>query len=106
MGILTPKGNLSVSQQNLVQYCAPGNCSDQIRFTVLNCILLVHDKFVFANNATIQYVNDTITTRCAKQDQDLIIASGPPKNSGIKVNQKTYVSVVSALLVFLAIFNM
>ncbi|EXB56016.1 hypothetical protein L484_018805 [Morus notabilis] len=106
LGILTPKGNLHVNQTDLDDYCSPGRCADYIRFTVLKCIFLVHKKFEFQNNATIQHVNETIATGCTNKNRDLIIKWGAPKSSGIKVNQKKYVSLVSSMLVFVAIFKM
>ncbi|PON72863.1 hypothetical protein PanWU01x14_063320 [Parasponia andersonii] len=105
--VLTPVGNLSVSRLELDEYCKPGNCADHIRNNVLKCIFLVmrsHDEIVFRNNATLRVVNDTITHGCATKFSDIYLGNSS-HSGGIKVYQKTYLSLGSGLLVFLAIFN-
>ncbi|KAK4606888.1 hypothetical protein RGQ29_000929 [Quercus rubra] len=70
---------------------------------VLKCITDVKRDFWFATRAHVQYVSDTISKGCSARKAFTTVDYKASR--GIKVYQKAYVSVISSLVVLVAIFN-
>ncbi|KAM7262784.1 hypothetical protein ACFE04_000467 [Oxalis oulophora] len=61
--IISIKGIVDVPQEEITNYCQPDGCKAYIMKT-LQCIRGVKRNFWFANNATVQVLNETIIHGC------------------------------------------
>uniref|UniRef100_A0A7N2KNG0 DUF7731 domain-containing protein n=1 Tax=Quercus lobata TaxID=97700 RepID=A0A7N2KNG0_QUELO len=99
---LTDKGVVTVSLDQIDVYCDQGCYAHTM--AVRKCINDVKRDFWFATRAHVQYVSDTISKGCSARKA--FTTANYKASSGIKVYQKAYVSVISSLVVLVAIFNL
>ncbi|KAI6670886.1 hypothetical protein NL676_005771 [Syzygium grande] len=93
-------GIIHVTGSEVTDYC--NGCAQWTK-DVLTCIHLVKRDFWFANNATVELINNTISQGCDTNSD--IVMLGVKKSGGMRNYSRTYMALFSALVLAIFLFS-